>query len=187
MTPKQMQQYRGLVARAVSALGLEGEMAERYRKAVLLEETGKISSREVGVTREYEAVMRRHAADAGDYELAMQFCSGDERRYAAMLDDCARQVGELSGRPDIDRLGYLRGILEQCGLVQQVGIIGDHWWDDYPSATCKMIFIMLDTHRRRLLKKALKSTGKRASVVYQYGRCWSWLVPASDAQPPPGK
>ena len=181
MTAAQMPQYRALVARAIANLGLDAEMGEKYRKAVMLEETGRISSRDVGATREYEAIMRRHAADAGDWELAQKFCSGDIQRYAAMCDDCARQIGELSGRPSIDRLEYLRGVLEQCGLNQQLGIVGDHWWEDYPTATAKQIFIMLDTHRRRLLKAALKSAGKRAPVVYRYGCHWGWLVPVANS------
>ena len=47
-------------------------------------------------------LVARLAADAGDYEDASRYAGGDDRRMAHMVDDCARQVFELSGKAESD-------------------------------------------------------------------------------------
>lgn len=175
MTPRQMKSYRELVARAARELGLSGaEQIEAYRKRVLMDETGKSSSRDVGRTREYEALMLRHAADAGDWRLAETFTVGDAKRMAAMIHDSVRQIGELAGLPDLDRLGYVCGILKQAGLYRGAvcARLGADWWEDYPFASAKMVFCILDTHRRRLVRRLASRTGTRYSASYCYGAVW---------------
>ena len=169
MTEKQMRQYRVAVAMAAAERGLKSkEEIEEYRKAVLLEETGKASSKEVGNGSEYEGLMRRHYADAGQWEMAAMYCGGDEKRFAAMADDCARQIVELKGWKEGDSLHYLRGVLERMGFERRP-TCGDSWWMDYPAATPRTVFLILDTYRRSLVRKL--GNGK-VSVAYRFGTMW---------------
>lgn len=176
MTTAQMKCYRRLVARAAFALGLSSEEREEYRLAVLKDETGKESSTLCNNTSEFEAVMRRHAADAGDWDLAAAFCLGEERRWVAMADDCARQVSEHSGRPELDRLAYLQGILKQAGFLFAPAR-GDHWWLDVPAATPRIVFCILDKARRRLVKRL----GGKYRLAYHFGAHWE-SVPAKEGK-----
>ena len=171
MTPKQMRQFWPAFARACDALGLSTSADKSaYRSRIMMEEASASHLAEVSNTHGYEALMARLAADAGDYEDATRYAGGDDRRMAKMVDDCARQVFELSGKSGSDRLAYVRSILEQSGLVRQTAIVNVFWWLDYPDTTLDRIFRMLDTHRRRLLHRLSAATGTRLPIRYCFGR-----------------
>lgn len=171
MTPKQMRQFWSAFARACDALGLSTSADKSaYRSRIMMEEASASHLAEVSNTHGYEALMARLAADAGDYEDATRYAGGDDRRMAKMVDDCARQVFELSGKSGSDRLDYIRSILEQSGLVRRSTSLTAFWWLDYPDTTPERIFQMLDTHRRRLLHRRSAATGTRLSIRYCFGR-----------------
>ena len=174
MTPKQMRQFWPAFARACDALGLTtSDDKSAYRRRIMMEEASANHLAEVSNTHGYEALMARLAADAGDYEDASRYAGGDDRRMAYMVDDCARQVFELSGKTESERLAYIRAILEQSGLVRQTAIVNVFWWLDYPDTTLDRIFRMLDTHRRRLLHRRSAATGTRLPIRYCFGRRYS--------------
>ena len=174
MTTKQMRQFWPAFARACDALSLTtSDEKNAYRSRIMMEEASASHLAEVSNTHGYEALMARLAADAGDYEDASRYAGGDDRRMAHMVDDCARQVFELSGKAESDRLAYIRSILEQSGLVRQTSIVNAFWWLDYPDTTLDRIFQMLDTHRRRLLHRRLAVTGQRLPIRYVFGRRYS--------------
>ena len=171
MTTKQMRPFWPAFARACDALGLTTSADKSaYRSRIMMEEASASHLAEVSNTHGYEALMARLAADAGDYEDASRYAGGDDRRMAHMVDDCARQVFELSGKAESDRLAYIRSILEQSGLVRQTSIVNAFWWLDYPDTTLDRIFQMLDTHRRRLLHRRSAITGQRLPIRYVFGR-----------------
>ena len=171
MTPKQIRQFWPAFARACDALGLTtSDDKSAYRRRIMMEEASANHLAEVSNTHGYEALMARLAADAGDYDDATRYAGGDDRRMAYMVDDCARQVFELSGKTESERLAYIRAILEQSGLVRQTAIVNVFWWLDYPDTTLDCIFKMLDTHRRRLLHRRSASTGARLPIRYCFGQ-----------------
>lgn len=171
MTIKQIRQFWPAFYRACDARGLTVQAdKDAYRRRIMMEEASASHLGEVSNTHGYEALMARLAADAGDYQDATRYAGGDDRRMAYMVDDCARQVFELSGKTESERLAYIRGILEQSGLVRQTAIVNAFWWLDYPDTTLDRIFKMLDTHRRRLLHRRSAATGTRIPIRYCFGQ-----------------
>ncbi len=171
MTAKQMKTFWPAFNSACRELGLVDKSArEEYRHAVMWETAHARHLSEVTATTGFEAVMTRLHADAGDIEAASRMAIGDERRLAAMIDDCARQVFELSGKEG-DRVAYARAILKQSGVEAEPRHRSD-WWMDYPEDAYMRVFYSLDTHRRRLIRRRMASTGARLTIRYSYGRTW---------------
>ena len=96
MTPAQLKPFWRAVGRATSVLGIVGRQAvEDYRHMVVREETGAEHLRDVDSGDGFDRVMYRLAVDAGDWAAAARFATGEERRLAALVVGCARQVVEL--------------------------------------------------------------------------------------------
>ena len=107
--------------------------------------------------------MYRLAVDAGDWSAASRFVTGAERRMAHLVEQCARQVIELKaaevegaefldGRdPREASAAYVVGCLRQAGYL--VTTDGADWWADISANQAFQVFRMLDTHRRRMLRR----------------------------------
>ena len=171
MTKKQIKMFWPRFNAACRELGLK-TVAERdeYRDRVLWEEAKSHHLHEVTQTEGFERVMTRLAADSGDMAFASRMAIGSDRRMAALIDDCARQVFELSGNAG-DRASYARAILSQSGVEADPRHRSD-WWMDYPEDAYMRVFYSLDTHRRRLIRRRMESTGARLTIRYRYGRTW---------------
>lgn len=164
MTPKQTALYWRTFSAACAALGIQGtEAREEYRRQVLEEEAHVSSTKLVNSTDGFDSVMARLTADAGDYLAAASYATGDDRRLSALVCDCAIQVLILSGSP-ADPADYLRGILRQSLLGTSVGDTGDVLLD-VDSGSLRKVFQMLDTHRRRLLRRF----GVEQPLAFQMG------------------
>jgi len=138
------------------------EERDAFRREVIFKATGKQSLRDVGAGKGFDALMLEAAALAGDYGEAAYWGNGAERRYAEMMRMCARQIGEIAGisngqhgmtnvqvgcaADDAARSWeYCRGVMKQAGLPER--------WEDVPETLLAATFKMLDTHRRRLLRR----------------------------------
>lgn len=154
MTPKQTALYWRTFSAACSVLGLSTTAdREDYRHRVLREEARVTSIKQLDAGSGFDSVMARLSSDAGDFLAASNYATGDDRRLAAMVRDCAIQVLELSG-DGAEPSAYLDGILRQSRLASScVGADGDVLLDVSPGAM-RRVFQMLDTHRRRLLRRA---------------------------------
>ena len=130
---------------------------EEYRKRVMREETGKAHLADLGRTEDFDKVMKRFAADAGDYETACRFAVGDEARKAALIQICCAQVMQLKGAPagSTDATDYLSGIVEQARVPCGRNLIDSSFWLDVNPDSLTVLFQILDTHRRRLLRQQL--------------------------------
>ena len=154
LTKAQISAYWRAAAAAARHLG---EPMEKYRKRVMLEECDAESMRVLNRTSDFDKVMRRFAIDADDYDTALKYTGGDDRRLAEIVRDCAVQVLMLAGKQSDPGL-YVRGILQQSLILAKVsvslfsGITGIEL--DIDSASIRKVFQMLDTHRRRLLRRA---------------------------------
>ena len=165
MTRAQLKPFFRAVSRAASAQGLVGrEAVEAYRREVMREEAGADHAADVDPGSGYDRVMYRLAVDAGDWSAASRFVTGAERRMAHLVEQCARQVIELKTIEDepaalfapetikVSPVAYVVGCLRQAGLLV-VQASGGDWWADISGAAAFSVFRMLDTHRRRLLKR----------------------------------
>ena len=166
MTKAQLKPYWRAVGRAASALGLVGkEAVEKYRHEVMMEEIGVEHARDVDPSDGFDRVMYRLAVDAGDWSAASRFATGEERRMAHLVEQCARQVIELKaldGDPMFVNehraahdlaVDYIVGVIAQAGYFVAESPSGDEWWADISAAQAFQVFRMLDTHRRRLLRR----------------------------------
>ena len=165
MTRAQLKPFFRAVSRAASAQGLVGrEAVEAYRREVMREEAGADHAGDIDPGPGYDSVMYRLAVDAGDWGAASRFATGTERRMAYLVEQCARQVIELKrieDEPNVmfapesvttSAVEYVVGCLRQAGMLVTESPEGD-WWADISGAAAFSVFRMLDTHRRRLLKR----------------------------------
>lgn len=154
LTKAQIAAYWRAASAAARAVG---EPMEDYRKRIMREECGVESMRFLNRTSDFDKIMHRFALDAEDYDAAMKYTGGDDRRLAKIVEDCAVQVLMLAGNPADPGL-YVKGILQQSLILAKVsvslfsGITGIEL--DIDSASIRKVFQMLDTHRRRLLRRA---------------------------------
>ena len=119
------------------------EERDAFRRGAVLRATGVPSLKDVGPGKAFDALMLEAATLACDYEEAAYWGNGGERRYAEMMRVCARQIGEIAGVPR--GWEYCRATLKQAGLPER--------WEDVPETLLASTFKMLDTHRRRLLRR----------------------------------
>lgn len=139
--------------RAASAAARNiGESVEGYRKKVMLEECGLRSMKDLNRTTDFDKVMARFLADAGDYQEASKFAVGDSLRMAVLIRICCAQVMQLLGTTpgSSQAVEYLAGIIRQAHLDCGYDTA---FWMDCPPDSLTALFAMLDTHRRRLLRR----------------------------------
>ena len=176
LTPAQRSAFfRALQAASVELGHTTPGEREAYRKQVMREETGKVHLAQLSRTADFDACMRRFAADAGDYETASRFGIADVARKAALVRICCAQVMQLKGcvlgtteAPD-----YLAGIVEQSRIPCGRDLRDSSFWMDCAPDSLLALFQILDTHRRRLLRGMFDGQGARGflafdpTVVYQ--------------------
>ena len=139
--------------RAASAAARNlGESVDEYRKKVMLEECGLRSIKDLNRTTDFDKVMARFLADAGDYQEASKFAVGDSLRMAVLIRICCAQVMQLLGTTpgSSQAVEYLAGIIRQAHLDCGYDTA---FWMDCPPDSLTALFAMLDTHRRRLLHR----------------------------------
>ena len=166
ITPKQRCAFFRAHHAACVNLGLDGAAErEEYRKRVMREEAAVEHLADLGRTDAFDRVMKRFAADAGDYETACRFAVGDEARKATLIRICCAQVMQLTGHPagSSDALDYLAGIVEQARIPCGRDMLDTSFWLDVSPDSLTVLFQILDTHRRRLLRGILD--GRTARTV----------------------
>lgn len=173
MTNKQIRLFFSELRKACSALGIEGKaQRDEYRRRIMWEECHAEHLKDMNGTLDFEHLMLRMASDASDFETASKFSTGESRRIGAMIDDCARQVFELSGYAgDVNaRLAYILSILAQSGC-RTIRPKSSVWWMDLGEDKPMRVFSILDTHRRRLIRRR-NENGEKLTIRYQFGRSY---------------
>lgn len=182
MTKAQLKPFFRAVNRAASAQGLVGrEAVEEYRKRVMQEEVGAEHASDIDPGDGFDRVMYRLAVDGGDWAAAVRHATGEERRMAALVESCARQVIELrsvdescpfggdhGGDKRDEAIAYVVGCLRQAGFLVYRSPAGE-WWADISAREAFAVFRMLDTHRRRLLR----SLGWSGPLSFDIAASWS--------------
>lgn len=172
LTPAQRSAFFRALSAASIELGLDtAEDRETYRKTVMREETGKEHLAQLSRTKDFDACMRRFAADAGDYEAASRFAIADDARKAALVRICCAQVMQLKGctAGTTEAADYLTGIVEQARVPCGRDARDSSFWMDCAPGSLLTLFQILDTHRRRLLRGILDPRTARTFIRFDPG------------------
>lgn len=153
-TPAQIREYGVAAARACAELGI-GRESERqaYRRRVVRELTGRASIKEVSSAEDYEAVMARLWADAGDFLRAADYSIAPERRLAYVVRVLACQLMQLKGGIESDAQAYVGGVLDQARVPNGRSLDDGGWWMDVAPQRVHDLVKILDTERRRILRR----------------------------------
>ena len=210
ITPRQRGAFFILLDKAMDMQALPREQWEAFRRGLILRACPRSGGllRNVGSGAEFDRLMLETAIEAGDVEAAGRFGTAESRRLAALAEAQAEQIAQIAA-PEAQAQAapeaYLRGILKQAGWVWALpgqtmpqGQRGA-WWLDLTAEHLRRLLCMLDTHRRRLLRRvpkarrrALAADGsersampmgfdRKARYVWQGGELWR--VPTASGAP----
>jgi len=178
LTPAQRSAFFRALQVASIELGHDtAEEREAYRKTVMREETGKAHLAQLSRTADFDACMRRFAADAGDYETASRFAVADGARKAALVRICCAQVLQLKGcmAGTTEAADYLAGIVEQSRVPCGRDISDSSFWMDCAPDNLLSLFQILDTHRRRLIRGLIDGRSARGFMAFDATAIYSLL------------
>jgi hypothetical protein len=119
-----------------------------WRHAILFQECGCTSLAEVDRGAAFDRLLKRLAVEARDYARAADMEAAEAGRIRQRCEDCIRQIGEIIGEPHDTAVGwnYIAGILGRAYAGRA--------WNDIPERDLAKVFMMLDSRRRELLKRA---------------------------------
>ncbi len=170
LTKPQIAAYFRAASAAARALG---EPLDTYRKRVMKEVCNATSLKQLNRTHDFDAVMARFTEDGADYQAACHYAVGAERRLAVLIGAVCEQVMQLKSleatatgatattTPAED---YLRTILNRSGNLRSNQDGG--WWLDLADTHLQAVFAMLDTHRRRLIRRLNQLTSSSAPLSF---------------------
>ena len=166
ITKPQMAAYFRAANAAARALG---EPLDTYRKRVMKEVCNVTSIKQLNRTGDFDAVMTRFAEDAADYQSACHFAVGSGRRIAVLIAAVCEQVMQLksletTATTTTPAEDYLRTILNRSGNLRSNQAGG--WWLDLSDTNLQAVFAMLDTHRRRLIRRLNQSTSSSVPLSF---------------------
>lgn len=154
LTKAQVSLYWKAFAAACQNLGITDKAErEEYRRSTMLAACGKSSMKELSKTSDLDAVLSRFHADAGHFEEAINCGDQDKKRWAYLIKVLSLQLMQLKGGDQVEARAYLGGLLDQARLPNGRNLDDDGYWVDLSIADARRVFAMLDTHRRRLLRK----------------------------------
>lgn len=166
LTKPQIAAYFRAAGAAARALG---EPLDAYRKRVMKEVCNATSIKQLNRTNDFDAVMTRFAEDAADYQSACHFAVGSGRRLAVLIGAVCEQVMQLKcletfATTTTPAEDYLRTILNRSGNLRSNQDGG--WWLDLTDTNLQAVFAMLDTHRRRLIRRLNQSTSSSVPLTF---------------------
>jgi hypothetical protein len=123
---------------------------EAYRHDLIRRATGRTSLKDVTRTTGFDDLLSLTCQEAELYEIAAKVELSRGRRIRERTADCLRQIVEIDGRQGMDSDGARWGYIAQVTMHA----FGRLSWEDIPEDSFEAIFQILDTHRRRLLRRA---------------------------------
>ena len=157
MTDRQRQVFFKLFAKACAVQGISPAARESYRHELIARACPASggSLKCVGAGAPFEALMLLLGREAQSLDAASHFATATHRRLAKMVEAQVRQIGELTQVPKgADPLRYLQGVLTQAGWAWALASAkSQEWWLDLPEPHLSKLLAILDTHRRRLIKR----------------------------------
>ena len=156
ITPKQKAAYWAAFQSACFNMGIsEREEKDLYRHRAMQEACGKSSINELNTTHDFEAVMHRFYVDAGDFEQASKYAVADAHRMAMLIKIECCQIMQLTGTSEAEAQRYLGGVLDQSRIANGRHTDTGTYWLDVAPARLTSLLAILDTHRRRLLRRII--------------------------------
>ena len=147
-SPGQRGRYRQLVdaAYAAEAERLRGDLPpkDEWRRKINLDTTGKYSTMEMNQTTDFDKVMLELAIIAMDEYWLNRLSSSEERRYRHVIQWMIEDLEYLEKHPIA--WSYIQGICKQANYATSLM--------DCPAEHLAKVMQMVDTHVRRLAKRA---------------------------------
>lgn len=124
--------------------GADKETRDAFRRKIIADSTGHNSLTKVRPGKDYELLMAATAAMTDNWESRLYWDTTLERKYIHLVGICLVQIGQISN--ETHAWDYVRGTLRQANWPDD--------WQDLSADMLSSVFMMLDTHRRRLLERA---------------------------------
>ena len=160
MTDKQRVAFFKVFQQACDRQCIPPGEREAWRHEIVREACGVPSLKAVDSGSAFDKLMAHVSRLAEDHGEAIRWGTAEGRRLAAMAQACARQCFEiaqaipsLAERCPPDPVDYLRGVMAQAGWRDALHAEDGEWWLDLDLVRLQKLFQMLDTHRRRLLRR----------------------------------
>lgn len=160
MTDKQRVAFFKVFQQACDRQCIPPGEREAWRHEIVREACGVPSLKAVGSGADFDRLMAHVSRLAESHGEAMRWGTAEGRRLAAMAEACARQCFEiaqaipaLAERCAPGPVAYLRGTMAQAGWRDALYAADGEWWLDLDAVRLGKLFQMLDTHRRRLLRR----------------------------------
>lgn len=147
--------------------------SDEWRRAIIRQECGCTSLRDVGRGTVLDRLLKRLAIEAGDYARAGEMEVAGAERIRHRCADCARQICEIAApegydlKTEADRWVYVSGVASQAYRGRA--------WLDITEDELASVFMMLDSYRRRLLKNAGWRGGRKhpeEPLAFKLGRSY---------------
>ena len=146
--------WKGARREVMAQTGAEDE--ESARHAWIRRHTGYTDSiNAVRPGADFGRLMLETALVADDYEAVAKWSMDTANRWRHLIGEQLLMLTEITG--EAKSWEYVRGILKSQNLPES--------WEDIPEDRLREVFMMLDTHRRRLLKKS----GRAGSLAFKPG------------------
>lgn len=124
--------------------GADKEARDGFRRKLIADSTGHNSLTTVRPGKDYELLMAATAAMTDNWQERLYWDTTLERKFVYLIGVCVVQIGQIAQEPHA--WNYVRGTLHQAQWPDD--------WQDLSSNMLASVFMMLDTHRRRLLDRA---------------------------------
>jgi len=153
VTRAQYPKFFSMLRKAALNLGLDTpKEVEEYRHQVMREEAGCESIKQLGRKADFDACIKRFAADAGDYLQAVEIGLQEAKRRAYVVKVMSVQIMQLKGGSETDARNYLEGLINQARVPCGVCTTDNSFWMDVSTRSLQNLLQILDTYRRKLLK-----------------------------------
>jgi len=153
VTRAQYPKFFTLLRKAALNLGLDTpQEVEEYRHQVMREEAGCDSIKQLNRKADFDACIKRFAADAGDYLQAVEIGLQETKRRAYVVKVMSVQIMQLKGVSETDARNYLEGLINQARVPCGVCTTDNSFWMDVSPSALQNLLQILDTYRRKLLK-----------------------------------
>lgn len=154
-----------------------------YRKRVMLEECNVDSMKHLNRTTDFDKVMMRFNEDSGNIPRAIEFALADDQRTAFLVAIVSEQVKQLRlaelmitdecSSPIVSTADYLNGILHNANIMTANAVSnGLVSWLDIPKKSLRVAFQILDTYRRRMVKRL--NDACKTSVPVSFNAAYSY-------------
>lgn len=158
MTDVQRRGFFNHLHAAVRAQKVPFDKVEEYRHDLIRRAVPHSGGSTKGVNNgdDFDRLMYLTCVEGNDFESAARWSLAPGERVAKMVEAMAEQVFQLSKSAG-NAATYLQGIIKQAGWNWALYAKEEGWWLDLTLPHLHRLMMMLDAHRRRLIKRAVNT------------------------------